>query len=99
MERSGDVAINGNLFPDAEETAAAARRDRKPPPSATRSLETPAATDPFDEIDFGSFFDDYLDPGYKHPGRGIGGEALLRDVSFRSGHAGRPSALAVERQP
>ena len=29
--------------------------------------ESPAATDPFDEIDFGSFFDDYLDPGYKSP--------------------------------
>jgi RNA polymerase sigma-54 factor len=29
--------------------------------------EVPAATDPFDEIDFGSFFDDYLDPGYKSP--------------------------------
>jgi RNA polymerase sigma-54 factor len=26
-----------------------------------------AATDPFEEIDFGSFFDDYLDPGYKSP--------------------------------
>jgi len=25
------------------------------------------STDPFDEIDFGSFFDDYLDPGYKTP--------------------------------
>ncbi len=24
-------------------------------------------TDPFDQIDFGSFFDDYLDPGYKSP--------------------------------
>jgi RNA polymerase sigma-54 factor len=24
-------------------------------------------SDPFDEIDFGSFFDDYLDPGYKTP--------------------------------
>ncbi|MBZ5625141.1 MAG: RNA polymerase factor sigma-54 [Acidobacteriia bacterium] len=62
----GDVAINGNLFPDAEETASAA-----PEPDgavATDALvETPAATDPFDEIDFGSFFDDYLDPGYKSP--------------------------------
>jgi RNA polymerase sigma-54 factor len=29
--------------------------------------EPAAATDPFDEIDFGSFFDDYLDPGYKSP--------------------------------
>ncbi len=26
-----------------------------------------AAADPFDEIDYGSFFDDYLDPGYKSP--------------------------------
>ena len=26
-----------------------------------------AATDPFDEIDFGSYFDDYLDPGFKSP--------------------------------
>jgi RNA polymerase sigma-54 factor len=26
-----------------------------------------SSTDPFDEIDFGSFFDDYLDPGYKSP--------------------------------
>ena len=31
--------------------------------------ETPEANgnDPFDEIDFGSFFRDYLDPGYKSP--------------------------------
>ncbi|HEY2016750.1 MAG TPA: RNA polymerase factor sigma-54 [Bryobacteraceae bacterium] len=61
----GDVAINGNLFPDAEETAAAV----EPEIAGTNDplLETPAATDPFDEIDFGSFFDDYLDPGYKSP--------------------------------
>lgn len=26
-----------------------------------------ASKDPFEEIDFGSFFDDYLDPGYKSP--------------------------------
>jgi RNA polymerase sigma-54 factor len=29
--------------------------------------EEPAKADPFDEIDFGSFFDDYLDPGFKSP--------------------------------
>jgi RNA polymerase sigma-54 factor len=62
----GDVAINGNLFPDAEESAAAVVE-----PDATLQndplLDVPAATDPFDEIDFGSFFDDYLDPGYKSP--------------------------------
>ena len=32
---------------------------------ATESAKTEA--DPFDEIDFGSFFDDYLDPGFKSP--------------------------------
>jgi RNA polymerase sigma-54 factor len=31
------------------------------------TVEPKATTDPFDEIDFGSFFDDYLDPGYKSP--------------------------------
>ena len=28
---------------------------------------TEPASDPFDEIDFGSFFDEYLDPGHKSP--------------------------------
>lgn len=42
-------------------------------PEAEGSVETPEAvepkadTDPFDNIDFGSYFDDYLDPGYKSP--------------------------------
>ncbi len=62
----GDVAINGNLFPDAEETASAVVLP-EPTAAADPALEAPAATDPFDEIDFGSFFDDYLDPGYKSP--------------------------------
>jgi RNA polymerase sigma-54 factor len=34
---------------------------------ATETPEAPAQADPFDEIDFGSYFDDYLDPGYKSP--------------------------------
>ncbi len=29
--------------------------------------EAPTSSDPFDEIDFGSYFDDYLDPGFKTP--------------------------------
>jgi RNA polymerase sigma-54 factor len=56
-----DVSINGNLLPDAADMSAAA--DAAP----ADMVETPAVTDPFDEIDFGSFFDDYLDPGYKSP--------------------------------
>ncbi len=34
-----------------------------PAPEETSKSET----DPFDEIDFGSYFDDYLDPGFKSP--------------------------------
>ena len=38
--------------------------------TAVEGAETPEVkpdADPFEEIDFGSFFDDYLDPGYKSP--------------------------------
>ncbi len=63
-----DVAINGSVFADAEENAASASAAE--PENAIAPdplLETTPSTDPFDEIDFGSFFDDYLDPGYKSP--------------------------------
>ena len=40
---------------------------RLPMPIPSEIPEVKATTDPFDEIDFGSFFDDYLDPGYKSP--------------------------------
>src|SRR3984957_4455963 len=63
-----DVAINGSVFADAEESAASASSAEPEAAIAPDPLlETTPATDPFDEIDFGSFFDDYLDPGYKSP--------------------------------
>lgn len=37
-------------------------------PDTAEAAEAPAqSTDPFDEIDFGSYWDDYLDPGFKSP--------------------------------
>jgi RNA polymerase sigma-54 factor len=48
--------------PDGDVPAAAA-----PGAEAVERVEATPAADPFDEIDFGSFFDDYLDPGYKSP--------------------------------
>jgi RNA polymerase sigma-54 factor len=42
---------------------AAAPADQQLP----ENLETEKPADPFDEIDFGSYFDDYLDPGFKSP--------------------------------
>lgn len=35
--------------------------------SSGNTEEQRKETDPFEEIDFGSFFDDYLDPGFKSP--------------------------------
>ncbi len=54
-----EAALNPTLF-DAAEAPAEAATAGDPP-------EAPTTADPFDEIDFGSFFDDYLDPGYKSP--------------------------------
>jgi RNA polymerase sigma-54 factor len=62
---AAETAINGSMLPDAEETTAAVAAAEAAPPDPL--AEPPATTDPFDEIDFGSFFDDYLDPGYKTP--------------------------------
>jgi RNA polymerase sigma-54 factor len=60
-----DVAINGAVFAEAEEAVAA-------PPETEATAGDPkdapaATTDLFDQIDFGSSFDEYLDPGYKSP--------------------------------
>ena len=54
----------------AEETAGGEPESPERAAVATAGAEAAdakAGTDPFDEIDFGSFFDDYLDPGYKSP--------------------------------
>ncbi|MBV9763434.1 MAG: RNA polymerase factor sigma-54 [Acidobacteriaceae bacterium] len=54
----GDFALDGAL-PDTADGAS----------PVTTAPEEPAKTetDPFEEIDFGSFFDEYLDPGFKSP--------------------------------
>jgi RNA polymerase sigma-54 factor len=53
----------------AEAAASAADTAPEPAAGAAESAETvePKTTDPFEEIDFGSFFDDYLDPGHRSP--------------------------------
>jgi RNA polymerase sigma-54 factor len=49
------------------EAPAGPAADAAAPATAPETPEAPAPADPFDEIDFGSYFDDYLDPGYKSP--------------------------------
>jgi RNA polymerase sigma-54 factor len=57
---SPEVARNTDAFAESETPVDGVERD------ASDTTET-STTDPFDEIDFGSFFDDYLDPGYRSP--------------------------------
>ena len=58
-EANAEFETAESLAPEAQAAA---------PAADTETAETkPAEKDPFDEIDFGSFFDDYLDPGYKSP--------------------------------
>ncbi len=49
---------DGSLETDGVEAIAA---------PAAENVEAPAAADPFDEIDLGDYFDNYLDPGFKSP--------------------------------
>jgi RNA polymerase sigma-54 factor len=57
---SPEIARNTDAYADAEAPVDGIERD------SSDATET-TTTDPFDEIDFGSFFDDYLDPGYRSP--------------------------------
>jgi RNA polymerase sigma-54 factor len=56
---AGQVEVAPSPAPEPGEAAAST--------AAPETPEAPAQADPFDEIDFGSYFDDYLDPGYKSP--------------------------------
>jgi RNA polymerase sigma-54 factor len=42
--------------------------ERERASAAEEAATTPDKKDPFEEIDFGSFFKDYLDPGFRSPG-------------------------------
>jgi RNA polymerase sigma-54 factor len=65
LAEAPEAAPDGETAPEllaAGELAGAAS------PAEGEAAKDPAeAKDPFEEIDFGSFFDEYLDPGYKSP--------------------------------
>jgi RNA polymerase sigma-54 factor len=71
IEPDSAELINATTFTEAGPESGTAMETPDPVDSrivaeGTEGTEA-SATDPFDEIDFGSFFDDYLDPGYKSP--------------------------------
>lgn len=61
--------------------------------------EAKPETDPFDQIDFGSYFDDYLDPGFKSPAGESSDkpsfETFLSSPVTLSQHLGQQLALVV----
>jgi RNA polymerase sigma-54 factor len=55
LDGASDADFSGDVAPESA------------PASTAPEEPVKTETDPFDEIDFGSFFDDYLDPGFKSP--------------------------------
>ena len=64
-------AANGDGYtadaPDLDTEVPEAAPAPGAPEAEAAEPEQKPATDPFEEIDFGSYFDDYLDPGHKSP--------------------------------
>ena len=55
------------VYSGAPETPAENPVETADSPGDASPVDPVAATDPFDEIDFGQYWDEYLDPGYKSP--------------------------------
>jgi len=53
--------------PSLEEVEQKIEGEKAATPAANQEVVPSEKRDSFEEIDFGSFFDDYLDPGYKSP--------------------------------
>ncbi|MES2221911.1 MAG: RNA polymerase sigma-54 factor [Acidobacteriota bacterium] len=59
--------LENPVLEELEESVPLAEEIRTPEEAAPAGEEKAEAKDPFDEIDFGSYFQDYLDPGYRTP--------------------------------
>ncbi len=59
--------LENPVLEELEEAVPLAEEIRTPEDAAPAGEEKAEEKDPFDEIDFGSYFQDYLDPGYRTP--------------------------------
>jgi RNA polymerase sigma-54 factor len=59
--------LENPVLEELEEAIPLAEEVRTPEEAAPAGEEKVEERDPFDEIDFGSYFQDYLDPGYRTP--------------------------------
>jgi len=73
-EMINEEMVQNPVLDELEETVPSvdeigAREEQRERESAAATVEepqtTPAEKDPFEEVDFGSFFNEYLDPGYR----------------------------------
>lgn len=74
--------------PTIEEEARKKEAEAVPEPPADQEMRSGDDHDSFQEIDFGSFFDDYLDPGYRSPAAEV-----VEKPSFEN-FLSRPASLA-----
>jgi RNA polymerase sigma-54 factor len=59
--------LENPVLEELEDAVPLAEEIRTPEEAAPAGEEKAEEKDPFDEIDFGSYFQDYLDPGYRTP--------------------------------
>jgi len=74
--------------PTLEEAQQKAEGEKPALPATEPEAVAPESRDAFEEIDFGSFFDDYLDPGYRSPAAEV-----IEKPSFEN-FLSRPASLA-----
>jgi len=66
-EVEGPDGDGPEIDPARNATSLDANAASSAPTEIVEAPEEKAPADPFDEIDFGTYFDEYLDPGYKSP--------------------------------
>lgn len=69
VDNPSDASLLEAIQAGGEETAFATEAADTPAPGAVEpdAPEPAAASDTFDDIDYGTFFEEYLDPGYRSP--------------------------------
>jgi RNA polymerase sigma-54 factor len=105
---SGDSLALGEMTPEireleADPAALAAGAAEGAVVAETAEPAVEASKDPFDEIDFDSFFDDYLEPGYKSPAAEViekpSFETFLAKPTSLSDHLNWQLSLATAAEP
>jgi RNA polymerase sigma-54 factor len=77
-----------DVVPSLEEVQQKTEAEKATPPANGSETHSENNHDPFDEVDYGSYFNDYLDPGYKSPAAEV-----IEKPSFEN-FLSKPASLA-----